>query len=415
MNIDLILEARNKLENTGSLKHCFALIDKFYEHSTISKTSLVYQLRDHLRILKSRYNKVESDKKLGIIKYEEYDITHNRILEGIYAFFDVLLEELEIDTTFTASQNTCKGILVLDKDFQHFTEEQAQKILEKIRIALKLEAQSFKYLYLKEGSVIIGFELIKDYSTIIKLKSLIKIGFIKDAVLLQMDNILLDRFFEIIVGFEMNFSNVYLAGANLSQAKLFGANLRLANLSKAILLGADLKKANLSKANLAHANLSHANLSKANLSNTDLSITKLFGAVFWLADLSGAKLFRAKLCYANLSGAKLLHTNFSKADLFGAKLSYADLSGAKLFGANLSKAKLSETDLSNADLSNANLSEADLSNAILQNSNFSNCLFFKTVFHIKTINLLQDKGVDISMCIFIGEEGQTVVDEEITI
>ena len=69
----------------------------------------------------------------------------------------------------------------------------------------------------------------------------------------------------------------------------------------------------------ARADLSGAKLSGADLSWADLSRAKLSGA-----DLSGADLSWAKLSGADLSGADL-----SRADLSGADLSGADLSGAK--------------------------------------------------------------------------------------
>ena len=58
--------------------------------------------------------------------------------------------------------------------------------------------------------------------------------------------------------------------ANLSNADLFGANLRGANLSNADLFGANLRGANLRGANLFGANLRNADLRDANLSNADL-------------------------------------------------------------------------------------------------------------------------------------------------
>ena len=113
--------------------------------------------------------------------------------------------------------------------------------------------------------------------------------------------------------------------ANLSNADLFGANLRCANLSNADLFGANLRCANLSNANLRNANLRDA-------------------------DLRGADLSCANLSNANLFGANLRGANLRDADLRGADLSCANLRGADLSGVNLSCANLSNANLSGASM-----------------------------------------------------------------
>ena len=128
--------------------------------------------------------------------------------------------------------------------------------------------------------------------------------------------------------------------ANLSNADLFGANLRCANLSNADLFGANLRGANLSNANLRNANLRDADLRGADLSNANLSN----------ADLRDADLRGANLSNANLSGADLSGVNLRGADLSGADLSFANLRGADLSGANLSCANLSNANLSGASM-----------------------------------------------------------------
>ena len=77
--------------------------------------------------------------------------------------------------------------------------------------------------------------------------------------------------------FQADLSFAKLSGADLFQADLSGADLRYANLSGA---DSDLSNANLSNANLsgADSDLSNANLSNANLSGADLSEAKLSGA-----------------------------------------------------------------------------------------------------------------------------------------
>ena len=96
-------------------------------------------------------------------------------------------------------------------------------------------------------------------------------------------------------GSRANLSNADLFGANLRNANLFGANLFGANLRNADLRDADLRGANLSNANLRCANLFGANLSNANLRGANLSNADLFGA-----NLRGANLSNADLCGASI-------------------------------------------------------------------------------------------------------------------
>ena len=94
---------------------------------------------------------------------------------------------------------------------------------------------------------------------------------------------------------------------HLTDANLWGADLRGAYLWRANLWGADLGGANLRGADLTDANLWRANL--------------------WGADLSGAN-----LCRANLWGANLWRANLWGADLGGANLWGADWSGLQITG-----------------------------------------------------------------------------------
>nr|WP_269668878.1 pentapeptide repeat-containing protein [Listeria monocytogenes] len=78
--------------------------------------------------------------------------------------------------------------------------------------------------------------------------------------------------------------------ADLSNADLNNANLRLAYLRGADLSNANLRGADLSNVNLSYANLSIADLNNANLSNADLSNVNLSNANFRGVDLSDANL-----------------------------------------------------------------------------------------------------------------------------
>jgi hypothetical protein len=147
----------------------------------------------------------------------------------------------------------------------------------------------------------------------------------------------------------------HLAGADLSDAALYGAILSAADLSDADLSGADLSGADLFGADLRDANLGHTDLSDADLRGANLNRADLFGADLSRAFLSNADLSGANLGHVDLSGANLNRADLFGADLRGANLSahlgYANLDGAHLTGANLSDATLIETFFTNVDLS----------------------------------------------------------------
>ena len=98
----------------------------------------------------------------------------------------------------------------------------------------------------------------------------------------------------------------------LEQHKLWldGKGGERANLTGAKLYGADLTRANLTDANLYGANLKDAILRGANL----------WGANLGGADLEGANLYRASLTGANLRGANLWRADLYRADLTNAIL-----------------------------------------------------------------------------------------------
>ena len=139
-----------------------------------------------------------------------------------------------------------------------------------------------------------------------------------------------------------------LSKANLTGAKLFGANL----------WKADVSNANFSGANLSYADLQGASFTATDLSHADLGFARLIGGDFAKADLHNAKLFNT-----NLKGA-----NLSQADLTEADLTEADLTDA-----NLSLAILCNTFFHNANLSGANLDGADFRDAAALSTIFGNC------------------------------------------
>jgi uncharacterized protein YjbI with pentapeptide repeats len=146
-----------------------------------------------------------------------------------------------------------------------------------------------------------------------------------------------------------DFRRIDLSAANLTRARLTGANLFFADLTRA-----DLTGANLFFAQLAGALLTDANLADANLTRADLTGARLTGADLTRADLTGAR-----LTGANLVGANLTRADLTGADLTaGARLIEADLADALLTGRIVTRTDVTEVLRRGADLTRAGLAFA---------------------------------------------------------
>jgi uncharacterized protein YjbI with pentapeptide repeats len=194
---------------------------------------------------------------------------------------------------------------------------------------------------------------------------------------------------------ELDLAGANLARADLSGVRLGGASLAGANLSRAKLFGADLSLADLSRASLFKANLSQADLGGANLDSADLSRAFLIRA-----NLSGASLCGACLKGANLGQASLFRTRLNKAVLreasfFKSDLTEADLAEADLRGANLQEAILEGTDLRSADASGANLCFATLLRTNLEGAVLDNCSVHGT--SVWEVNLAETRQRDLDI------------------
>jgi hypothetical protein len=113
---------------------------------------------------------------------------------------------------------------------------------------------------------------------------------------------------------DLDLTQAYLIGANLTNAYLYSATLTHANLTNA-----NLTNAYLYAAALTHATLTHANLTNAYLTNADL----------YSANQANADLTDAYLYSATLTGANLTHANLTNAYLRGTTLTGADLRGSQ--------------------------------------------------------------------------------------
>jgi len=206
-------------------------------------------------------------------------------------------------------------------------------------------------------------------------------------------------------GMDFQLSGVDEIAKDLSGLKLQGANfqnaiLEKADLETATLIGAEFHKANLTEAKLKGANLGIANFQNAILEKADLETATLIGAEFQKANLTEAKLKGADLRKANFQNAILEKADLETADLFGANLHKADLTGAKLKGVDLRKANfqnaiLEKADLETANLFDANLHKANFQNAILEKADLETANLFDANLHKANLTGAKLKGADL--------------------
>jgi uncharacterized protein YjbI with pentapeptide repeats len=168
----------------------------------------------------------------------------------------------------------------------------------------------------------------------------------------------------------VNFSNVSLAQADFTRARLDGAtmvgiDLTYANLYHASLVGAQLGVAP-GTGTQAAARLNNAFMPGANFSDADLRSVSLSG-VHMYGD--GATFERARLDGASLDGAFLMQAAFVSASLNDANLAGAALVGATFDNAVLSNAKLDGAYLQGTNFATAaSVVGADLTNAVISTS-----------------------------------------------
>lgn len=135
--------------------------------------------------------------------------------------------------------------------------------------------------------------------------------------------------------------------ADEEHMKKLMAGLDVWNAWRATEAGASARP-DLAGADLANAKLIGADLGGAHLTNANLQGAKLMGAYLWGADLTNANLMDANLSGAHLWVADLTNANLRHANLTNANLMNGKLTGAKLAGTNLTGTILVEADLSHA-------------------------------------------------------------------
>ncbi len=131
------------------------------------------------------------------------------------------------------------------------------------------------------------------------------------------------------------------------------------------LAGVDLRNANLEGADLSNSNLTQTKFESTRLSRADLSGSVLEEAEFYFADLFAANLSETEGSRASFSGANLQDAQLQNAEFEGSHFSDADLQGTNMVGANLTGAWLIRT-----QLAGANMAEVDLKKTKIRSADF---------------------------------------------
>ncbi len=163
-----------------------------------------------------------------------------------------------------------------------------------------------------------------------------------------------------------NLRGARLDGADLRRASLCEARLQGASAVGVQLDHADLTGLRASEGTrLADASLREASgpgslWMDSDLTAADLSYARLPGADFTRAVLEGAELYAADLRRARLRKARLRDAGMSETNLFQANLERADLAGADLSGSNLYGAETLNARIEDTETEGANLRRTKL-------------------------------------------------------
>jgi len=169
-----------------------------------------------------------------------------------------------------------------------------------------------------------------------------------------------------------NLQNLNLAGADLRDANLYAMNLLRVNLEGADLRDADLRRVNLREANLNGADLRGAQLYRANLNRAQMSD----------ADLSGSNMYRAYVSRATLRNSNFQETDlglstFVSSDMEGVRLSRARVYGISVWdmkGEPADQEDLVITPEGKSDITTDNLKMAQFVYLLLNNAEIRDVL-----------------------------------------
>lgn len=195
---------------------------------------------------------------------------------------------------------------------------------------------------------------------------------------------------------KIDFAEKWIQGADLSKARLLGADFNNAIIRFTSFSDASLQKANLSDAFFQETDFTNAKLQKANLTNTTFDKVDLSNTDFRGANLTDVDFRSADLTDADFRGSDLTNVDLHGADLTNAELRGTDLTNVALYNADLTNADLRGTDLTNVNLYNTDLTNADLHNADLTGADLRNTNLNEVNLHRSNLTNVELANADIT-------------------
>ncbi len=300
----LILETARSKVAASNTKDCLSFLYENLKFLDLEKPDF-FRFRDEILHLQYRNSSLEVHRNRDLIPFSEYRTESSKLASSAINFFTRIEEHLCSYPVLEAPKPDNERYVVevtRDKDFEGTPESDTKEWIENLGKTANIPSDELSILRKRAGSIIL--ELALSAESIMKIKSLLKLGLVRELK----DFKVLDSSWGWIE--ENKDFHIFLPKCKLSKVDLNDINL-----SGADLRGADLRGANLRGANLSEADLSGADLSGADLSGVNqLNFLHLLVLRF-LDIIRGTKTTKSDFRATNFSGAKLNRAVFHASQL----------------------------------------------------------------------------------------------------
>ena len=201
-----------------------------------------------------------------------------------------------------------------------------------------------------------------------------------------------------------SFEGVFLRGrslrfADLSESRLYaadmiGVDLRQATLFNTQFQGANMFVAQLQGANMQGAQMQGADMQSAQMQGADMSNAQIQGADMQSAQMQGANMSNAQLQDANMMAAQMQGSNMENAQMQGADMSNAQIQGADMRCAQMQGANMSNVQLQGANMMAAQMQGTNMENAQMQGADMRSARIWQTSFQETQFDLTDLRGAD---------------------
>jgi len=337
------------------------------------------RLRNDVTRFLSKANWLERERGYGVLSEQTYMLEGSRLLEGTMILlldFEAAVKEMrEKQKDKMEKPGTYPGELTFDLKHENTKLEEINLRISNLENIFQthLELQR-RITEIRPGSVIVRLDLYAE--EIVKIKSLVKLGLLKDVISFKVLDVAWDWIDE--EEFVLQLEGVNLHNVGITKTG------RIKDMDQKLLLLALIPFLLAMIKYMYNEFVIYRDFSNLFIYQIIILIVESFMTLLVLGQFLSI-LFKITL--------NELGMNIIKTKMIGANLIGANLTGAGLRGADLSDADLSGADLSGADLYKANLNGANLRWAI---------------FHINQAKILKKMNVDISDRIFIDNKGNKI-------